>query len=373
MIRKIPSAILAALFLASAPSAGQVRRPLPGPGLPDGVDGKGRKLSEPVLQQATIIPGVPAYLFRNGSGPTAAAMVLGYHDGNGFPWLLPGDAAVQTDTINAVISSQENFDDYCLPLDTPPDLLPDKSELPEIEQHEYNCLADFCMTSQSARGNYYGQTEEFDLGPGIEDYVHLGGRYNAIAGYYAFSQVTWPTIRTEILSNRPMVFLVDANGDSESDLYVAVSGFVSEGDVNYYGAYNTADGDLHWYEFRAEAAGAPWGVRGVYTIAMTYGVFPPVNLRLERLANDFIFFREYVNRLTWEPNPENHSTILRYKIYRKETAEPESEVELLAELDGSTFSHDDRGLRPGISYIYWVSAVDETGTESPPEVIRGPR
>lgn len=364
---------MAVLSVASLPAMNQSRRPYPGRGLPEGVDWKGRNLSGPLLQQATLVPGVPAYLSRNGSGPTAAAMALGYHDGHGFPWLLPGDPSVQTDEINSAISSQENYDDYCLPLDTPPDLLPDKSELPAGEQHDFNCLADFCLTSQSLYANYYGQTRESDLAPGIEDYVHLGGRYNAIIGSYAFSQVTWSTIRTEITRNRPMIFFVDTDGNAEADLFVTVVGFVTEGDVNYYGCYNTVDGEIHWYEFREEGPGVAWGIRGVHTVAVTYGVFPPAKVKLERLANDYIFFTEYINRLTWEANPENHSRIVRTKIYRKVTNDPDSRFDLLAEIDASVDLYDDRGLKQGIAYTYLITAVDELGTESSPVIVRGPK
>jgi hypothetical protein len=376
MIMKLAAgvaAVLSVLTLVPPPAEGQVRRPYPGPGLREKAAWKGRKLSEPVLQQATVIAGVPAYLSWNGSGPTAAAMALAYYDGTGYPWLLPGDAAAQTEAVDAAISSQENYDDYCLPLDAPPDLLADKSVLPESEQHDFNCLADFCLTSQSLFGNYYGQTRAADLGPGIQDYVALGGRYNAIIGTYTFSQVTWSTVRTEITSNRPMVFFVDTDGNAEADLYVTVVGFVTEGDVNYFGAYNTVDADVHWYEFQEEAAGVGWGIGNIFTVAVTYGVFPPSRLKLERLVNDFIFFKEYINRLTWEANPENHSRIVRYKVYRKITSEPAANVDLLAELDASVFLYDDRGLKQGIGYTYWVSAVDELGTESAPVVVRGPK
>ena len=38
---------------------------------------------------------------------------------------------------------------------------------------------------------------------------------------------------------------------------------------------------------------------------------------LQRLENNFIFYKEYVNRLTWTANPENKATIAAIKIYRK--------------------------------------------------------
>ena len=277
------------------------------------------------LLEATIV-GLPAYLERHGSGPTAVAMVLAYHDGHGFPYLLPGDASIQTDLVNLAIASEEHYNDYALPLDAPPDLLPDKSELPAEEQHADNCLADYCLTSRSLYGNYYGWTRDADLGPGIEAFVQAGERYAVVTEALPASTITLTTVRNEIASGRPPVFAVDTDGDGTEDRFVAVFGINSEAGVDYYGCYTGWDTELHWYEFRPAAAGVPWGVATVHTIALSYGVFPPANVRLERLVNDLIFFKEYINRLSWEPNPDNLVRILRYKIYRKETFDPDVDV-----------------------------------------------
>ncbi len=228
----IAAGIMVAVSLILSSASGQEQRPNLGP-RPGAVrsnapNRKGRILDERRLLEATIIPGVPAYLSRHGSGPTAAAMVLAYHDARGFPELLPGNASVQTDLVNLAIASQEHYNDYCLPLDAPPTILPDKSELPEEERHPDNCLADRCLTSRSLYGNYYGQTKDMDLKPGIEDFGRAGGRYITTTATYPFAQVDWTTIRNEVLSNRPMVFLMDADGDSLEDLFVTVIGFYTE-------------------------------------------------------------------------------------------------------------------------------------------------
>jgi hypothetical protein len=372
----IAAGIMVAVSLILPPASGQEQRPYfspqPGAVRPDAPKSKGRILDEHRLLEAIIIPGIPAYLSRHGSGPTAAAMVLAYHDTHGFPELLPGDASVQTDPINLAIASQEHYDDYCLPLDAPPTLLPDKSELPEEERHPDNCLADRCLTSRSLYGNYYGQTKNMDLKPGIEDFVRSGGRYVATAATYPFAQVDWATVRNEILSHRPMVFLVDADGDGLEDLFVTVIGFYTENDINYFGCFNTMDGDLHWHEYRRAESGVPGGVLSVHIVAVSYGVFPPVEVKLERLVNDYIFFKEYINRLTWEANPDNLGTILRYKIYSKTRGEPDTSYGLVSEVDATVFRYDDRGLREDAVHIYRITAVDDSGRESPPAIVRAP-
>ena len=372
----IAAGIMMTVSLILSPASGQEQRPnlgpRPGAVSSDIPNSKGRVLDERRLLEATIIPGVPAYLSRHGSGPTAAAMVLAYHDAHGFPELLPGDASVQTDLVNLAIASQEHYDDYSLPLDSPPTLLPDKSELPEDQRHADNCLADHCLTSRSLYGNYYGQTKAWDLKPGIEDFVHSGGRYIATVATYPFAQVDWTTIRNEVLSNRPMVFLMDADGDSLEDLFVTVVGFYTENGINYFGCFNTLDEDIHWHEYMRAESGVPGGVVSVHIVAVSYGVFPPAKVELERLVNDYIFFKEYINRLTWEANPDNLGTILRYKIYRKTRGEPDTSYVLVSEVDATVFRYDDRGLRQGAVHIYRITAVDNSGRESPPVVVRAP-
>jgi hypothetical protein len=364
--------IVCLLILAASPGWGQAGGTICGPRPPDGIDRKGRIFDAIHLLEATVV-GLPAYLERHGSGPTAAAMVFAYHDGHGFPYLLPGDASTQTDLVNLAIASEEHYSDYALPLDAPPDLLPDKSELPAEERHADNCLADFCLTSRSLYSNYYGWTKDADLGPGIEAFVRSGSRYIVITEAFPASMITLTTVRNELTSGRPPVFAVDTDADGTEDRFVAIAGVNSEAGIDYYGCYTGWDTELHWYEFKPAAAGVPWGVVMVHTIALAYGVFPPANVELERLVNDLIFFKEYVNRLSWAPNPNNLSRILRYKIYRKVTYDPDSTIDLLAEVDSSSTGYDDRGLKSGTGFTYRITSVDESGRESPPAVVRGPK
>ena len=202
-----------------------------------------------------------------------------------------------------------------------------------------------CLTSRSLNGNYYGWTKDADLGPGIEAFIIAGDRYIVITDAFPSTEITLTTIRHELTSGRPLVFAVDPDGDGIGDRFVAVAGFVSDAGVDYYGCYTGWDTELHWFEFRPAAAGVPWGIATVHTIAIAYGVFPPAQVELERLVNDLIFFKEYINRLSWEPNPENLARILRYKIYRKVTFDPDATFDLLAEVDASSNGYDDRGLR----------------------------
>jgi hypothetical protein len=364
-----------ACLLAISPmrASDQMAWPFLGPRPPDGIDRKGRVFDAIRLLEATVVAGLPAYLERHGSGPTAAAMVLAYHDGHGFPYVLPGDASTQTDLINLAIASEEHYNDYALPLDAAPNLLPDRSELAPEEQHADNCLADYCLTSRSLYGNFYGWTKDADLGPGIEAFVRRGGRYIVITEAFPSPEITVTAVRNELASGRPLVFAVDTDADGTEDRFVAVAGVNSEAGVDYYGCYTGWDTELHWYEFRPAAAGVPWGIQTVHTVALAYGIFPPAKVALERLVNDLIFFKEYINRLSWEPNPDNLSRILRYKIYRKVSFSAHTTFDFLAEVDAASTGYDDRGLKSGTGFAYQITSVDESGRESLPATIRGPK
>ncbi|HOM93665.1 MAG TPA: lectin like domain-containing protein [Candidatus Saccharicenans sp.] len=98
-------------------------------------------------------------------------------------------------------------------------------------------------------------------------------------------------------------------------------------------------------------------------------IYPPINLRLASLENNFIFFKEKINRLTWAANPANGTNIVSHKIYRK--ASNESTFSLLATVSGTQYTFDDRGLKNPGNYSYQVTVVDEYERESDPATVSG--
>ncbi len=116
-----------------------------------------RALSSPGAASAQVVlTDVPDYMWYRGCGPTSAGMVIGYWDGKGFDALVSGSAATQTASVNAMISSAGNYNDYYLPYDVYLVLLPDKSELPLGDEHINDSVADFMKTSQSYHYNRSG-------------------------------------------------------------------------------------------------------------------------------------------------------------------------------------------------------------------------
>jgi hypothetical protein len=231
---------------------------------------------------AVVIPGVPAYQWHHGCGPTAAGMVIGAWDGWGFDDLVPGDASTQTAAVNAMIATEgpaSNYSDYCLPLDAHPILLPDRSEPPAGDEHPDDCVADFMRTSQSYHSNYYGWSWFSAVRSALEDYVDSLGQpaYQArAANLYMSSSLNWDAFRAEIDAGRPLVFLVDTDGNGGTDHFVTAIGYDVVDNVPLYACLNTWDAGIHWFQFAPIAAGQPWGIYG----AVTFRVRAPIYVYL---------------------------------------------------------------------------------------------
>lgn len=95
-------------------------------------------------------------------------------------------------------------------------------------------------------------------------------------------------------------------------------------------------------------------------------VFPPSNAALNRLTNNYIFYKEYVNRLTWQANSKNKTPISTYRIYRKVSGADDSTYAQVEEVSSSTFQYDERGLKKTDSFTYRITSVNNRGLESAP-------
>lgn len=230
--------------------------------------------------ETVIIPGIPAYQWHHGCGPTAAGMVIGYWDSHGFDALVSGDAYTQTTAVNEMIASEgpdSNYTDYCEPIDYYPDLFPDLSEPPLGDEHADECVADYMDTSQSYYDNRYGWSWFSDVGVAMEGYSRQvlgpGDDYVFTENLYMLwdSSLNWNRFRTEIDAGRPMVLLVDTDGDDSTDHFVAAVGYGIIDDVRYYACLNTWDSDVHWFEFAPIAEGQAWGIFG----GITFRIVPP--------------------------------------------------------------------------------------------------
>lgn len=90
---------------------------------------------------------------------------------------------------------------------------------------------------------------------------------------------------------------------------------------------------------------------------------PPINLSVEQVTNKSFLRTEYINNITWESNPLNQGkNVVQYKIY----VVVGSQLNLLAEVNSSTFHYWHRNAQGNSDITYAVSSVDNQGQESLP-------
>lgn len=111
-----------------------------------------------------------------------------------------------------------------------------------------------------------------------------------------------------------------------------------------------------------------WGIVDAYRAAF-YGLkqlYPPSSFNVERIPNNYIFFWQFVDRLTWNANPLNEIPVASYRLYASQSGIQGGEFVLIAEVDSQTFLFDRRGLLEGDLYIYKITSVSDAGEESDP-------
>ncbi len=95
-------------------------------------------------------------------------------------------------------------------------------------------------------------------------------------------------------------------------------------------------------------------------------VLPPNQFKVNRVENSLLFFKEYINRLEWQPNPDNINAISYYRLYRKSKGSSDSEYEYLSRVDGQVFYFEDKMLAPSQLFTYKITAVSQEGRRSDP-------
>lgn len=240
---------------------------------------------------------VPEYEWWYGCAPTAAGMIMGYYDANGFGNLIVGDAFDPGNLANvheAIASSGDgvynsgygpdagdtpatpgtgHIGDYALYVYSGIDyedssdygsstLIPDLSD-PEVRAatgvtpHADNCLADFLRASRSFLGLTMGGSWPYAVGPGMEDYAAYRG-YTAISTYlrYGEDEFNLGILAREISNGRPVLVGVDSDGNGSADHAVTAIGY--DFLTGRYACYTTGGGGIEWYDFTA--VGSAFGV-----------------------------------------------------------------------------------------------------------------
>jgi len=209
----------------------------------------------------TTLAGVPAYHpTYYGCGPTAAGMIIGYWDGNGYGNLITGGDGSNSWTTNqaavkAVIASQGHIDDYW----GAPD--------PLAAGHTDNCIADFMLANRDPLAD--GESDAQKQDNGLVGYAAYAGYTHAQGDWlYYGDQTLWDILLGEIDAGRPMEFFVDVTNDAEAEAnhFVAVLGYRydvgggGEAVNREFACHDCYDDGIHWHAFRGLAAGETYGI-----------------------------------------------------------------------------------------------------------------
>ena len=121
------------------------------------------------------------------------------------------------------------------------------------------------------------------------------------------------------------------------------------------------------YKIKLVVNNGVWDSEPAYlTLEARVPISPPANFQVQRIENTNGFQTEYVNKLTWEANPDNKDVkVAKYRIYRRVKGSGGA-MSLIAEVNAGTYEYLDRGLGANDYYEYAITAVDEDGNESLP-------
>jgi hypothetical protein len=110
----------------------------------------------------------------------------------------------------------------------------------------------------------------------LENYVEYAApEYTGSAQNKTFDNFSWEAYKAEIDAGRPVVFLVDSDGDGNTDHFVPGIGYNEDGDTNLYACWNTWNYNIHWYEYAQMANGQSWGIYGVTLFDIEVDPPPP--------------------------------------------------------------------------------------------------
>jgi subtilisin family serine protease len=113
-----------------------------------------------------------------------------------------------------------------------------------------------------------------------------------------------------------------------------------------------------------------WGVLDAQKAAAypLKNLHAPQDFAVSRIPNDYGFFIQFVDRLTWTANPQNGGQVTSYRVYAKQvdTQAQDQAFTLIAEVDGQTFNLLKRGILEEETFLYKITSVNASGEESDP-------
>jgi serine protease AprX len=111
-----------------------------------------------------------------------------------------------------------------------------------------------------------------------------------------------------------------------------------------------------------------WGIVDAQKAAFypIKSIYPPQDFAVSRIPNDYGFFYQFVDQLTWDANPQNDGQVVSYRVYGKLLDTTGQSFTLIAEVDSQTFSTLKRGILEEETYLYKITSIHASGEESDP-------
>ena len=200
---------------------------------------------------AVTLSGVPAYDWYHGCGPTAAGSIVGYYDLLGFSGLFDAEgweSVKATANVKDHISSPTHNAKY--------DPTPDNASLPVPTKNSLASWFDTSVGTLQYGWSYLSRADDV-----FEGYAAYRG-YECDARLKSYLTLTWEDFTGEIDAGRPVMFLVDSDGNGGTDHFVNVFGYDDRDGDLYYGFYTgwSETETVTWKPYRPMASGDAWGV-----------------------------------------------------------------------------------------------------------------
>lgn len=199
-------------------------------------------------------------------------------------------------------------------------------------------------TSWSLNGLYYGSSFFSYVDNAFRDYVAFINKGNNINYRFkswneSYGTLTWSKFKSEINRNRPLVFLVDSDGNGNTDHFVTAIGYRDTKGYNQYACRDTWSTGTRWERFRGMSSKYKWGIYG----ATYFAPYGPIGVS----ATDGKYC-SYV-RISWS----HAQGATGYTIWRGTTSSSSKATQIASD---SSSPYYDRSATPGKRYYYWVKS-----------------
>jgi serine protease AprX len=223
------------------------------------------------------------------------------------------------------------------------------------------------------------------VSPSDSPRVLAAGAVNALGDRVSFSS-TGPTadgrIKPDVMARGSAVYSASPDDPGEYDLVdgtsfscpltAGVTALILEINPDW-----TNEDVMEALKLTASRSDSPdnlhgWGILDAYEAAFypVKSLHSPRDFAVKRVENNYGFFIQYVDQLSWASNPRNGNTVKSYRIYAKRLDGPDRPFELIDEVGSQTFGLTRRGLLGDETFLYKITSVSHTGEESDPDYAR---